>query len=158
MNTAFADTLNAAGWKDTSVSDFWIRATDTTNARGMIEAGRSQGVGEIREAFKISDDYLDNLKFNECLPIELAHGVLRDRMLRDDEIESAIRREVVDGSLIRRGSALTAGACHPPCEGHDVAVTAGKVFLFSPVGVQPNSPPQITRVARASHPKFSLGK
>ncbi|MDF1714235.1 MAG: helicase-related protein, partial [Akkermansiaceae bacterium] len=96
VNTALADTLNEAGWKDTSVSDFWIRATDTTNARGMIDAARSREVSEIREAFKISDDYLDNLKFNECLPTELAHGVLRDRMLRDDEIESTIARDVVE--------------------------------------------------------------
>jgi ATP-dependent Lhr-like helicase len=96
VNTALADTLNDAGWKDTAVSDFWIRATDTTNARGMVAAGRSREVSQIRETFKISDDYLDNLKFNECLPAELAHGVLRDRMLRDEEIESTINREVVE--------------------------------------------------------------
>jgi hypothetical protein len=62
----------------------------------MIAAGRSREVSEIRQTFKISDDYLDNLKFNECLPAELAHGVLRDRMLRDEEIESTINREVVE--------------------------------------------------------------
>lgn len=96
VNTALADALDEAEQKDVSVADFWIRATGTTDARRMVEAARSMDVPQIRSCFKVAEDYLDNLKFNECLPSGLAQEILRDRLLSDEEIEATIAREVVE--------------------------------------------------------------
>jgi hypothetical protein len=39
--------------------------------------------------------YLDNLKFNECLPGDIAQSILRDRLLKEEEIAATTAREVV---------------------------------------------------------------
>jgi ATP-dependent Lhr-like helicase len=95
INTALADILSAAGIEDVSVTDFWIRAAGTTEARRMVEAVRSRQAREIRECFNVAEDYLENLKFNECLPDDIAQAILRDRLLKEDEIGATTGREVV---------------------------------------------------------------
>jgi ATP-dependent Lhr-like helicase len=95
VNTALADVISGCGFEGVSVSDFWIRAAGTTEARRMIEVVKSREVEDIRECFKVSEDYLDNLKFNECLPGDISRSILRDRLLREQEIEATIAREVV---------------------------------------------------------------
>lgn len=96
INTALADVVSAAGFENVSVTDYWIRTTGTTHARRMIEAVQSRQAREIRECFKVAEDYLDNLKFNECLPGDLAQAILRDRLLREEEISATVAQEVVD--------------------------------------------------------------
>ncbi len=96
INTALADIISAAGFENVSVTDYWIRTTGTTHARRMVEAVQSRQAREIRECFKVAEDYLDNLKFNECLPGDLAQAILRDRLLREEEISATMAREVVE--------------------------------------------------------------
>jgi ATP-dependent Lhr-like helicase len=95
INTALADVIISCGFEDVSVSDFWIRATGTTDARRIVEVVKSRDAREIRDCFKVSDDYLDNLKFNECLPGDISQSILRDRLLKGEEIEVTTAREVV---------------------------------------------------------------
>ncbi len=95
INTALADVIAAAGHENVSVSDFWIRVAGTTDARRIVDAVKSRETEEIRDCFNVSDDYLDNLKFNECLPGDIAQSILRDRLLKGQEIEATIAREVV---------------------------------------------------------------
>jgi ATP-dependent helicase Lhr and Lhr-like helicase len=96
INRALADVVSAAGFENVSVTDYWIRTTGTTHARRMVEAAQSRQVREITECFKVAEDYLDNLKFNECLPGDLAQAILRDRLLREEEISATMAREVVE--------------------------------------------------------------
>jgi hypothetical protein len=88
--------MNAGGLGGASVSDFWIRASGTTDARHMVGTVRSLQLGEIHNSFKIAKDYLDNLKFSESLPSEIAHEIVRDRMFHNEEIKATIGREVVE--------------------------------------------------------------
>ena len=88
--------MNAGGLGGASVSDFWIRASGTTDARHMVGTVRSLQLGEIHNSFKIVKDYLDNLKFSESIPSEIAHEIVRDRMFHNEEIKATIGREVVE--------------------------------------------------------------
>jgi ATP-dependent Lhr-like helicase len=96
INTALADVIAAAGHKDVSVSDFWIRVAGTTDARRIVDAVKSRETEEIRDCFKVSEDYIDNLKFNECLPGDIAQSILRDRLLKGQEIEATTARDVIE--------------------------------------------------------------
>jgi hypothetical protein len=81
INTALADVVSSFGFEDVSVSGFWIRAAGTTDARRIVEIVQSREAEEIRELFKVSEDYLDNLKFNECLPADIAQSTLDPRSM-----------------------------------------------------------------------------
>lgn len=96
INTAFSDVIRAHGFDDVSTSDFWIRAAGTMDARRLVEEVRSREAIEVRSSFQIADEFLDNLKFNECLPTELAHDILRERLLSLDELGAAGGSEVVE--------------------------------------------------------------
>lgn len=95
LNTALADAIGANSVADVSLGDFWIRAPGPENARRMVEIIGSLEAAEIRNNFKIADEYLDNLKFNECLPADLAHEILRERMIRIEELKATLGRDVV---------------------------------------------------------------
>lgn len=95
-NTAFSDVLRDQGFDDIIASDYWVRAAGTTDARRVCDTIQSRDAAEIRDCFQIADEFLDNLKFNECLPSELSHEILRGRMLRLDEIEEATSGDVLE--------------------------------------------------------------
>ena len=44
-------------------------------------------------------EFLDNLKFNECLPTDLAHEILRERLVNVEEIQATVSREVVEVAI-----------------------------------------------------------
>lgn len=96
INTALSDILRASGFEDISTSDFWIRVAGSTDAKRIIDAVRSKEAADIRASFQIADEYLDNLKFNECLPSELAHGILRERLLSLKDLSATRETEVVE--------------------------------------------------------------
>jgi len=96
INTALADVITEAGFENVSVTDFLIRTTGTTAARRMVEAVQSRQANEIRDNFKVAEDYLENLKFNECLPGDIAQSILRDRLLKEEEIGATLARDVVE--------------------------------------------------------------
>jgi ATP-dependent Lhr-like helicase len=95
VNVALAYALAARGLASASPGDFWIRSPAATDSIRTIESVRSQTGSEIRKAFKIADDYLEKLKFSECLPNGVAHEVVRERLFREEEIEATICRPVI---------------------------------------------------------------
>lgn len=96
VNTALADAMKTCGYAGTSVSDFWIRVQGTTAAREIIETIHSLESVQIRASFKISEDYLKNLKFSESLPEKLASEIIRDRTFFPDEIKSTVSSHIVE--------------------------------------------------------------
>ncbi len=96
INTAFSDVIRAHGFDDVTISDFWVRAAGITDVRRMVEAVRSKEAVEVRSSFQIADEFLDNLKFNECLPTDLAHEILRERLLNLEEVARTVASEVVE--------------------------------------------------------------
>ena len=94
INTALSDALKTAGYSDITASDFWVRAAGVTAGRKMVDAVRSKDFKEIRQCFLISEDFLDNLKFNECLPTDLTHDLLKERLLGEDEIVTTLSQPV----------------------------------------------------------------
>lgn len=53
---------------------------------------------EVRGAFLIADEFLENLKFNGCIPTELSREVLRERLLSLNDL-SATREHFANSSL-----------------------------------------------------------
>ncbi len=96
INTALSDILRANGFEDVSTNDFWIRVAGSTDAKRVRDSIRSKEAAAIRASFRIADEFLDNLKFNECLPTELSHAILRERLLSLDELEATGGSEVVE--------------------------------------------------------------
>ena len=47
---------------------------------------------KIRDVFRIPQDYIDQLKFNECLPTGLAEEVMKNRLLRPDSLDVLLKR------------------------------------------------------------------
>lgn len=94
INTVFSDVLKGSGFNDVVISDFWIRADGTTDSRRMVEAVQSKEADDIRASFLIGREFIDNLKFNECLPMDMAHEMLAERMLNLEELGFARAREV----------------------------------------------------------------
>ena len=95
-NIALADALSSKGLADVSPSDFWIRAAGAVDAVRGINAVRKQSGGEIRTSFKVAEDYFKKVKFSECLPTEIAREIVRDRLVRMEDIESALRRPLIN--------------------------------------------------------------
>jgi ATP-dependent Lhr-like helicase len=99
INAAFADIIEKGGYGDTTATDFWVRVTDTFDAQGVVKLVRSKSAKAVRDGFEVLDDFLDNLKFNECLPPDLAHEVLRARLFEIEELQTALARDVEIQSL-----------------------------------------------------------
>jgi len=96
INTAIADSLDGSGWKHASVNDFMIKVTETIDGRSVTEAIRAKDALEIYRSFKVSEEFLDNLKFNECLPVGVGHDILRKRLLQVEAVEAVINGAVVE--------------------------------------------------------------
>lgn len=96
VNTALADAISAAGFDSVTASDFWIRVAETTDARKKVRAARERRPNELRGGFRIPDEYVENLKFNECLPTHLAQAMIRERMIDLDDVEDSLLRDVVE--------------------------------------------------------------
>lgn len=96
VNKGLADAMNAKGLTNVSVDDFWIRAKETTNARSLIEILLSIKADYVHACFQITEDYLNNLKFGECLPKALACEILRDRMFFPEATKATITNNIVE--------------------------------------------------------------
>jgi ATP-dependent Lhr-like helicase len=94
VNTALADMLKSNGFNDVSASDFCIRIEGSTDALRVIEMIKSADVETIYSGFTIGDDFIENLKFSECLPLHLAHELIRERLLRIEDLAEVMTRDV----------------------------------------------------------------
>lgn len=94
VNTALADKLKSNGFDDVAATDFCIRIEGTTDALGVIELIQSADAEEIYSGFMIVDDFIENLKFNECLPSYLTHALIRERLLNIEDVNEVMTRDV----------------------------------------------------------------
>jgi len=96
INGAFADVISAQRLERIGTDDFCVRVDGSTDGRRVVDEVRTKVASEIRGFFEIAEEFLDNLKFNECLPSDLAIEILKDRMLDMEELGKSLARDVVD--------------------------------------------------------------
>lgn len=94
VNSAIADTIRLANFEDVTGDDFSIRIRGTTEVKKIWYAVQSRSAAEIRDNFQIAEEFIENLKFNECLPPDLVMDLLRDRMISAKEIENLMEQPV----------------------------------------------------------------
>jgi ATP-dependent Lhr-like helicase len=95
-NTALADALRDRGIANAQSSDYWVKIPYAANFTGILAGLRKMSSEEISACFVIVDDYLENLKFRDCLPADLAMEILRTRLLSVDDIGNTLGRDVVE--------------------------------------------------------------
>ena len=95
INTALADAIRACGANEVSSGDFLVTVTGGNGGRNLIERLRAMTVDEIIQTFIVSDEFIEKLKFSECLPNRIIHALLRGRMLASEDIEATVDRDVV---------------------------------------------------------------
>jgi NH3-dependent NAD+ synthetase len=96
INTAFSDVIQEQGFDKVVASDFYLRVTGTTDGRNLSEAVRSMEIATIRSIFEIFPEFLDKLKFNECLPNDLAEENLKARLLNVQDVQRSLSQSVVE--------------------------------------------------------------
>lgn len=95
INTALADAIRACGVNEVSSSDFLLKITEATGARSLVDRVRHLTADEIVASFIVSDEFMEKLKFHECLPKPMVQELLRGRMLNQEQIQDTLRRKVV---------------------------------------------------------------
>ena len=95
INTALADSIRACGVNEVSSSDFMLKITEATGARSLVDRVRHKTADEIVGSFIVSDEFMEKLKFYECLPKPMVQQVLRQRTLERTDIQSTLARHVV---------------------------------------------------------------
>ena len=95
INTVLADALRACGVNEVSSGDFLVTVTGANGGRHLIERLRAMTVDEIIQTFIVSDEFIEKLKFSECLPNRIILALLRGRMLAREDIEATVDRDVV---------------------------------------------------------------
>jgi hypothetical protein len=94
--TALADALHDRGISNAQSGDYWIEIPYATNFTGILGSLLQMSSQSISSCFVIVDDYLENLKFRDCLPADLAMKILRIRLLRVGDIENTLARDVIE--------------------------------------------------------------
>jgi hypothetical protein len=99
LNLSVADAIRHIGFENVSVSDFWIRVSATTDNERLFSELDQLSPQAIRTAFRIPEDFLKQLKFNECLPPRVAEEMLKDRLIDLGLLEKLLttsRRTLLD--------------------------------------------------------------
>ena len=94
VNTALADAISAKTGDQVSATDFMIRIHGCTDTAGTIGYARGIPSAVLQEAFRITDDFLDKLKFSECLPREIALRIVRERTVSCKAVELTLEQQV----------------------------------------------------------------
>jgi hypothetical protein len=94
INTALADAVRPGGVNEVSSSDYLVKITENTGARSLVDRVRQKMADEIVSSFIVSDEFMEKLKFSECLPKRMVRELLRQRMLNLDDIRQTLERNV----------------------------------------------------------------
>lgn len=92
-NLAIADALRAQGYGDLTVNDFSIRWNATTDYAPVMESINNLSPEIVFNALRIPEEFMEQLKFNECLPHSLAEAMLRSRLLQPASIHSVLSQQ-----------------------------------------------------------------
>jgi ATP-dependent Lhr-like helicase len=93
VNLAIADSIRQRGYDDVRTSDFWIRINGTTDHEALFNEINRFNFESLRSAFRIPEEYLNQLKFSECLPQPYAKEIVKDRLLQ----RAYLARDHADG-------------------------------------------------------------
>jgi hypothetical protein len=91
LNLAIADALRQHGYDDIKISDFSIRIDGCTDHQRLFDVIDGFSPESVRSAFSIPEEYLDQLKFSECLPKRIAEEMLKDRLLSLGPLETLLK-------------------------------------------------------------------
>jgi ATP-dependent helicase Lhr and Lhr-like helicase len=91
VNLAIADSIRQRGYHDVRTSDFWIRINGTTDHEALFNEINRFNFESIRSAFRIPEEYLNQLKFSECLPQPYAKEIAKDRLLQRAYLETILK-------------------------------------------------------------------
>ena len=94
INTALADAVRACGVNEVSSSDFLVKITEATGGHSLVDRIRHKAADEIVASFIVSDEFMEKLKFYECLPKPMVQELLRGRMLNQEDIQATLDRNV----------------------------------------------------------------
>ena len=81
INLALTDAIRMRGYDEVKVSDFWIRVSGTTDHLRFFDTIESLTAEIVRECFQVPTEYLDHLKFSECLPQHHAEEMIKERLV-----------------------------------------------------------------------------
>ncbi|MCC5841549.1 MAG: DEAD/DEAH box helicase [Opitutales bacterium] len=97
LNAALADALRRHGFPEAKASDYGLRFRGTTDSPRLTGEIQRLTPEETYSAFEVSGDFLDNLKFSECLPRELATQIIRQRCIDLGQLKKVLskRRHVL---------------------------------------------------------------
>ncbi len=95
INTALADAVRACGVNKVSSSDYLVKITETTGGRSLVDRVRQLTADEIVSSFIVSEEFMEKLKFSECLPKLMVQELLRGRMLDQENIQATLSRAIV---------------------------------------------------------------
>jgi hypothetical protein len=95
INTALADAVRACGMNEVSSSDYLVKVTENTGARSLVDQIRQKTTDEIVTSFIVSDEFMEKLKFTECLPKRMVQELLRGRLLNHEDIRDTLGRAIV---------------------------------------------------------------
>jgi ATP-dependent Lhr-like helicase len=79
-NLAFRDALGKR-FEEIRIDDFSVRICGTTDYERLFNAIDEQTPETVQASFRITSEYLDELKFSECLPGDIAAETLKGRLL-----------------------------------------------------------------------------
>ena len=94
INTALADAVRVGGANEVSSSDYLVKIAEATGGRGLVDRIRQKTVDEVVSSFIVSDEFMEKLKFSECLPKRMVQELLRGRMLHQEDIQETLGRNV----------------------------------------------------------------
>ena len=95
VNTALADAVRACGMNEASSSDFLLKITGAAGARSLVDRVRQKTGDEIVTSFIVSEEFMEKLKFYECLPKTMVQELLRGRMLNHEDIQATLGRRTI---------------------------------------------------------------
>ncbi len=90
LNMALADALRAHGIDGAKADDFAIRIDGTSDAERILAAIGALTPELVSAAFVVPEEYLDQIKFAECLPEQLAKSMLKARTLCAHDLQSVV--------------------------------------------------------------------
>jgi|GEM_PF-4522216 len=72
-----------------------VEITETTGGRSLVDRIRHMTTDEIVSSFIVSEEFMDKLKFFECLPKTMVQELLCARLLNQEDIQATRGRAIV---------------------------------------------------------------
>lgn len=95
INQAIAGALRREGYEDIKADDFCLVVRRNSDHQKLQRVVSGMSSTSVIEGFQIPDEFLDQFKFSECLPRDMAADIVRSRFLAPNPIAQVIARSRV---------------------------------------------------------------